>query len=83
MLTLYVDGNLGNQEVELSDGSTGQLSGVRISGSILGSNSMAVQWTFISTGRAHEGFVYSGAFSDGMIIESMSGKEQYQIKIKM
>ncbi|GAY73144.1 hypothetical protein [Lentilactobacillus kosonis] len=82
MLTLYVDGNLGNQEVELSDGSTGQLSGVRIGGSVLGNNGLTVQWTFVSVGGVHEGFVYAGMFSDGMTIESISGKEKYQIKMK-
>ncbi|WP_268913185.1 hypothetical protein [Lentilactobacillus sp. SPB1-3] len=82
MLTLYVNGNLGNQEVEISDGTTGQLSGIRIGGSVLNNNSLTIQWTFVSVGGFHEGFVFAGSFEDGMIIDSINGTEKYQIKFR-
>ncbi|WP_283678663.1 hypothetical protein [Lentilactobacillus sp. Marseille-Q4993] len=80
MLTVYINGNEGNQEVKLSDGTLGQLSGVRISGTTMNSFANTVQWTFASVGRRHEGFVYSGEFFDGQVIKSINGNDTYRLR---
>ncbi|KRM67793.1 hypothetical protein [Apilactobacillus ozensis] len=77
MLTLNINPNLGNQEVQLSDKSTGQLSGVRISGGFLGN--AVIQWTFISTGHKHEGFVYAGDLQEGQVITSLNNVDKYRV----
>ncbi|MBV0929180.1 hypothetical protein KTE19_00350 [Lentilactobacillus sp. IMAU92037] len=78
MLTINVNGNLGNQEVILSDNTTGTFTGVRVFGSALSGNQV-VQWTFVSTGHQHEGFVYAGDLHEGLEIESMNGHDTYKI----
>ncbi|GEP22619.1 hypothetical protein OQI89_01020 [Lentilactobacillus diolivorans] len=78
MLTINVNGNLGNQEVMLSDNTSGTLTGVRIFGSVIGGNQV-IQWTFISTGHKHEGFVYAGDLHEGLVINSMNGNDQYKV----
>ncbi len=78
MLTLNLDGKLGNQQVTLSDNSVGQLSGIRIYGSVVGGNQI-VQWTFTSIGHKHEGFVYAGNLTEGLTIDSINGQDQYKI----
>ncbi|GAA6237440.1 hypothetical protein [Apilactobacillus micheneri] len=79
MLKLNVNTNFGNQEIKLSDNSTGQLSGVRIP---VGMGQQVVQWTFISTGQKHENFVYTGQLSEGQIINSMNNSDQYKIHLE-
>lgn len=78
MLTINVNGNLGNQEVVLSDNSVGTLTGARVFGSALSGNQV-VQWTFISTEHQHEGFVYAGQLVEGLVIQSMNGNDTYRI----
>ncbi|KRL23293.1 hypothetical protein FC98_GL000015 [Lentilactobacillus kisonensis DSM 19906 = JCM 15041] len=73
-----MNGNLGNQEVVLSDNTTGTFTGVRVFGSPLSGNQV-VQWTFISTGHTHEGFVYAGDLHEGLEIKSMNGHDTYKI----
>ncbi|GLB46967.1 hypothetical protein WR164_09460 [Philodulcilactobacillus myokoensis] len=77
MLTLNLDRRLGNQEVMLSDSSTGQLTGVRIPSLSVGSR--VVQWTFVPADHDHEGFAYAGFFKEGQVIESFSGVTKYKI----
>ncbi|UQS85496.1 hypothetical protein MOO46_02605 [Apilactobacillus apisilvae] len=78
MLKLNVNTNFVNQEITLSDKSTGQLSGVRIPSTM---GQQDVQWTFISTGRKHEGFVFTGQLSDGQVINSFNNEDQYKIHL--
>ncbi|MFD1125966.1 hypothetical protein ACFQ22_11450 [Lentilactobacillus raoultii] len=78
MLTLNINGQLGNQEVVLSDNSYGQLSGIRIFGTPAG-GAQVIQWTFTATGHKHEGFVYAGNLTEGLVINSITGKDQYKI----
>lgn len=78
MITLSLNGNLGNQQVNLSNGVGGQLSGVRIFGGTPG-QVQTVQWTFIPAAPELEGFVYAGAFEEGQIIKSINGVNTYKI----
>lgn len=78
MLTLNINANLGNQEVVLSDNSYGQLSEIRVFGSPTG-GSQVIQWTFTSTGHKHEGFVFAGNLTEGLVIDSITGKDQYKV----
>lgn len=81
MLKINIDGNLGNQEVILSDKSTGQLTGIRAFGAINSANEV-VQWTFIPANKDHESFVFAGNLYEGLVIESINGKNQYKIHFK-
>lgn len=78
MLTININGNLGNREVQLSDNSFGQLAGIRVFGGIAG-GPQVIQWTFTSTGHKHEGFVYAGDLVEGLVINSITGKNQYKV----
>ncbi|WP_172189437.1 hypothetical protein [Lentilactobacillus kribbianus] len=78
MITMNLNGNMGNQQVRLSDGNYGQLSGVRVFGSIPGTV-QAIQWTFIPAAAELEGFVFAGSFEEGQVIRSINGKNEYKI----
>ncbi|MCY9806739.1 hypothetical protein OXT66_04155 [Lentilactobacillus senioris] len=78
MITLSLNGQLGNQQVSLSNGSEGQLSGVRIFGGVPG-QVQTVQWTFIPGAPELEGFVFAGSFTEGQVIKSITGLNTYKI----
>lgn len=78
MITLSLNGNAGNQQVKLSNGAGGQLSGVRIFGGAPG-QVQTVQWTFIPGAAELEGFVFAGQFEEGQVIKSITGLNTYQI----
>ncbi|KRM93733.1 hypothetical protein [Lentilactobacillus senioris] len=78
MITLNLNGNLGNQQVNLSNGAKGQLSGVRIFGGIPG-QVQTVQWTFVPGAPELEGFVFAGSFEEGQEIKSITGLNTYKI----
>ncbi|UDM31673.1 hypothetical protein [Lentilactobacillus laojiaonis] len=78
MITLNINGNLGNQQITLSDNSVGQLSGVRVFSSFTSGRDV-VQWTFVTIGNVHEGFVYAGDFAEGQEISSINGNTIYKV----
>lgn len=79
MLKLKINAQEGNQQIKLSDGTFGQLTGVRIPTGVFGQE--VIQWTFLSVDQIHEGFVYAGPFYDGLVIDSLNAKDQYEVKI--
>ncbi len=77
-LTININPNFGNQQVRLSDNTIGQLAGIRAFGSSMAGNQV-IQWTFISTGHFHEGFVVAGQLQEGQVIKSVNGNDEYKV----